>query len=183
MGLIELLMWEHRRIERGLDALQAWASVIAGPEGAAAQPDGSKFVRFLREFADTHHHGKEEQMLFIAMQDAGMPLEMGPIAVMLHEHDEGRAWVAQLDAASVSPSPWPPEVVQSAAQAAQMFASLLRAHIQKEDNVLYPMAQRMLDAEDMAELDADAEAHEEEHGAQRAQLELLAAELAQRYLA
>ena len=181
MECIELLVMEHRRIERVLDALGAWAIKAAAGE-LQAQRDTADFVRFLREFADDHHHGKEEQLLFVAMQEAGMPADAGPIAVMLHEHDEGRALVKVLADAAGQSVPWAPDIAQRAAQAGQMFGALLRAHIHKEDCVLYPIAEQLLDDDALDQLDADADAHEEQHAARRAELELLGERLAQAYV-
>ena len=38
----------------------------------------SRFVRFIREFADVRHHGKEENFLFEAMMAGGFPRDGGP---------------------------------------------------------------------------------------------------------
>jgi hemerythrin-like domain-containing protein len=53
-------------------------------------------VEFLKVFADTCHHAKEEERLFPAMERAGIPKEGGPIGVMLQEHEMGRAYVIGL---------------------------------------------------------------------------------------
>jgi hemerythrin-like domain-containing protein len=60
---------------------------------------------------------------------------------------------------------------------------LLRAHIQKEDEILYPMADRMLSAEDVAALQHKFEVVEAEHmgeGTHERYLQL-ALELAKQY--
>ena len=96
MDPIETLMSEHRAIERVLDALVAFADDVER-RGATDKEELSRFVTFLREFADTGHHGKEEDILFQAMVDGGFPNEDGPIGVMLRDHDEGRGLVGILD--------------------------------------------------------------------------------------
>ena len=60
-----------------------------------------KIVDFLKVFADTCHHAKEEELLFPAMVLAGIPKEGGPIGVMLTEHSQGRAHVKALGEAVV----------------------------------------------------------------------------------
>jgi len=42
---------------------------------------------FSKNFTDVCHHSKEEQSLFPALEKAGMPTHMGPIAKMLMEHE------------------------------------------------------------------------------------------------
>src|SRR5680860_1354935 len=54
-------------------------------------------IDFIREYADRSHHAKEEDLLFPAMGEAGFPPEGGPVAVMLDEHDEGRAYVTSME--------------------------------------------------------------------------------------
>ena len=54
------------------------------------------FVEFFKGFADHCHHCKEENRLFPALEEAGMPREQGPIAVMLHEHQQGRVLVQHI---------------------------------------------------------------------------------------
>src|SRR3546814_12953879 len=65
-------------------------------QGNATSTDVTQFMGFLREFADTCHHGKEEGLLFPAMIAAGLSADGGPISVMLSEHEQGRALVAAM---------------------------------------------------------------------------------------
>src|SRR3546814_14752985 len=62
-------------------------------QGNATSTDVTQFLGFLREFADTCHHGKEEGLLFRAMIEAGLSADGGPISVMLSENEQVRAVV------------------------------------------------------------------------------------------
>src|SRR5512132_3975875 len=105
MDAIETLMTEHRLIERALDALVAFADEVRRKSSDEREELG-RFVTFIREFADAHHHGKEEDILFAAMVQAGFPKHGGPIAVMLMEHDQGRALVRALGELASQAVPW-----------------------------------------------------------------------------
>src|SRR5690242_137842 len=105
MDAIETLMSEHRVIERVIDGLVAFVEGTRR-SGATDPQELSRFVHFIREFADACHHGKEEGILFAAMVEHGFPRQAGPIAVMLHEHDEGRAFVAVLAEKAAQQEPW-----------------------------------------------------------------------------
>jgi hemerythrin-like domain-containing protein len=178
MDAIETLMNEHRTIELGLDALVAFAEDTVRRE-RDARPELARFVKFIREYADAHHHGKEEKILFEAMVEAGFPLHGGPIAVMLHEHDQGRAFVGELAKLASQASPWNAEDRQQVAEAATSFADLLRHHIMKEDAILYPMAQARLPDESLVDVAVRCEKYEREAAAKhlQADLEQLASEL------
>ncbi len=101
-------------------------------------------LAFFRLFADACHHGQEEDVLFVELVDRGMPREVGPIAVMLAEHDQGRALVRAMIAAQQKAIGGDADGWADLERAARDYVSLLRRHIMKEDGVLFEMADRMI---------------------------------------
>ena len=163
-GSIEVLMNEHRLIEQVLGSLETLAVEMEGglvPERALLHD----YASFFRDFADAAHHAKEEDVLFARMVERGFPRETGPIAVMLHEHVVGRRHVSALREAGAGEGPVGAVESQLVLENAADFVPLLRAHIQKEDRILYPMALRLLTA---PELDAILTAFEVEAARRRA---------------
>lgn len=151
MDPIATLMNEHRTIERVLDALDAWTARVVA-ERVDDRPGLARYARFLREFADARHHGKEEDLLFAAMVEHGFSRAHGPLAVMLHEHGLGRALTATLGQLAAQLGPWTDGDRAELERAVGGYGELLRQHIDKEDQVLYPMAQARLPAAVMAGL-------------------------------
>lgn len=147
---IALLMQEHRLIEKVLDAFDGFAAALPGLSDPA--PDLKDLVEFAREFADGKHHAKEENVLFAAMIAAGFPGDSGPIAVMLHEHGIFRELMGTLNGLAEDGGPWSEEQHGAAVRAISEYTDTLRMHIQKEDQILYPMAQRLLSPESMDEV-------------------------------
>jgi hemerythrin-like domain-containing protein len=182
MDAIETLMNEHRVIERVLDGLVAFAAEV-GRKGTTEKEELSRFVTFIREFADACHHGKEEDILFATMVEHGFPRNGGPIAVMLREHDQGRGLVQILRERSASGAPWSDGDRHDIAEVAAAFADLLRAHIHKEDAILYPMAEQHLSPEVMGEVGEACERYEQDESRAGAheRLHALADELVRRY--
>jgi hemerythrin-like domain-containing protein len=76
------------------------------------------------------------------MIEAGFSRTAGPVAVMLHEHDSGRRLIGEIAAISGTDGPWTPDQHELLRTSARAYIELLRAHIHKEDNILYPMARR-----------------------------------------
>jgi hemerythrin-like domain-containing protein len=147
MEAIEIMMSEHRTIESVIGALEAFVAEVLGGPGSPGDPAAlARFVHVIRELADGHHHAKEEGQLFEAMVQAGFPRHAGPVGVMLQEHEQGRRHVAVLAALSLRPAPWSAEDRAALEGAALGYGRLLRAHIQKEDAILYPMARQRLSA-------------------------------------
>ena len=151
MDAIETLMNEHRTIERVLDALVGFADETAR-KGSTEKDELARFVTFLRQFADAYHHAKEEDVLFASMVEHGFPSNGGPIAVMLHEHDQGRAYVGGLAEKAAQAGAWTATDRQEVSDLARAFSDLLHAHIQKEDAILYPMAVHRLPEEALDEV-------------------------------
>ncbi len=170
----QVLKDEHALILQALDALE---QKIAALEGGAA-PDRAYFekaVQFLRTFADQCHHGKEENLLFKAMVDQGFPREGGPIAVMLSEHDTGRGFIRGLAEGAVGIGR-DPAAAQQIIQNGRGYIRLLRAHIDKENTILFPMADQVLSPQLQAHLGEEFERFEAEEtgaGVHEASLKLL----------
>jgi hemerythrin-like domain-containing protein len=170
----QVLRDEHALILEALDAIERKVTALE----AGAAPDRAYFekaVRFLRTFADQCHHGKEENLLFKTMVDRGFPRQGGPIAVMLHEHEIGRSFIRGLaeGAAAVGTDPG---AAKKIVENGRGYISLLRAHIDKENNVLFPMADNTLSPEDQQHLGHEFERFEAEEtgaGVHEAMLKLL----------
>ncbi|MBK9088604.1 MAG: hemerythrin domain-containing protein [Holophagales bacterium] len=175
---ITILMNEHRLIENVLGSLETCAIALEGGlafERAFARDYGG----FLRGFADAWHHGKEEDILFRRMVERGFSEESGPVAVMLHEHREGRALVGAIHGAGEGTGAVTPAEKAAFVGGARGFIPLLRQHIQKEDNILYPMSERVLTPAEFETMLADFAAFEARAGADgtRDRLEALAGRL------
>ncbi len=181
MSVITLLMDEHRRIEECVNALVEWAARVAAGRTAELHDDAGDFVDFFATYADAHHHGKEEALLFSAMQRAGMPAHDGPLALLVAEHQRGRKLLDIVAAAAQTEPPWSDLLRREVVSAAREYATLLRTHIGKEDATLFPIAGRMLSDEELEALDEAVEEHELLHAQRRAQSELLANRLVRIY--
>jgi hemerythrin-like domain-containing protein len=157
--VVEVLMNEHRLIEQVLGSLETFTSEVEGGL-APERPLLADYGTFFRDFADACHHGKEEDILFQRMTERGFPRETGPIAVMLYEHEVGRGHVSALRQVGDGAGPLTAVETHLVVENASAFVPLLRAHIQKEDRILYPMALRLLTAPELDAMETDFEAFE-----------------------
>ncbi len=114
-----------------------------------------ELVNFLSIFADQCHHGKEEGVLFKEMETLGVPNQGGPIGVMLHEHVLGRELITSMREALQNNDLEKFKVI------AVDYRDLLQQHIQKENTVLFPLADRLIGDEKQMELFKLFEAYEE----------------------
>jgi hemerythrin-like domain-containing protein len=160
MKATQQLRDEHEGVKVMLDVLGQVCGRLADTQ-ELNRDHFEKMIEFLRVFVDKCHHGKEEELLFPALEGAGVP-KNGPIRVMLEEHEQGRKLVRAMAEAFAGFSGGDPSASRAIVQSGQDYIALLRAHIEKENNVLFAMADRLLPAGAQDELYEGFEKIEEE---------------------
>jgi hemerythrin-like domain-containing protein len=146
MKATELLMKEHEVIKKSLLVLNKMCDKLQ----SGKQVDSSHLeliIDFIRNFADKCHHGKEEDILFETMVKVGFQKDSGPISVMLSEHDLGRELVKGFSEAVKLYKEGDMKAISSIIENAHKYSTLLDQHIDKENNILYPMANARLTEE------------------------------------
>jgi hemerythrin-like domain-containing protein len=161
MKATDILMSEHRVIEKVIDSLQAAAEQLES--GAQVRPGFFlEAADFIKGFADGCHHRKEEGVLFKAMSESGVPVQGGPIGVMLQEHELGRSYTQAMREAAQRLVEGDDTARPAMISAARSYTGLLRQHIAKEDGVLFPMAEQFIPTEQHEQLVEDFEHVEHE---------------------
>jgi hemerythrin-like domain-containing protein len=140
MKPITELTAEHGPIRLMLRVLEKICAQIEKGE-VVADEHLRQAVIFIREFADQCHHGKEENLLFPAMRENNIPEEIPLIDVLIEEHKTGRNFARGMAEAI--------KAKDSArfSENARGYISLLDQHIDKENKILFPMADRSLSEE------------------------------------
>jgi hemerythrin-like domain-containing protein len=147
MNPIEELKTEHRAVEASLRILENLCGKIER-QGKIPEPaHADQLLEFFTVFVDTCHHGKEEALLFPALEAQGVPRQGGPIGVMLAEHATGRNHIQGMRRALADYKGGRQAAGSDFARHARGYAELLRQHIAKEDNVLFRVADQQLSAE------------------------------------
>jgi len=142
MEIARDLVEEHRLIKRMIDVLENAAETLE--KGETVKPAVfEQATDFIRNFADRFHHAKEEEILFKEMVKKGMPEKDSPIEAMLIEHEQGREFVKGVIKANDDFKKGNERAIKEIIRNAKGYIGLLREHIDKEDNILYPLAERM----------------------------------------
>jgi Uncharacterized conserved protein len=157
MDGISLMVDEHKNIKRMLLVVRkACFRILQGDD--IAYDDFSKIIDFVRTYADNHHHGKEEKILFNKMVS-----EIGGVADklvnqgMLVEHDLGRLHMRELELALDRVKAGDEESKLDVIANAVSYTHLLSRHIEKEDNTVYTFAQRKLSKETLEQINKECE--------------------------
>ena len=133
------LMLEHKTILVALDILEKMSEKVQNDKDIKVK-DIQEILDFFRIFADKCHHGKEEDFLFPALEEAGVKNEDGPIGIMLSQHKQGREYIKQMLESVTNNTLNEHEFVG----AASSYVNLLREHIDKEDTHLFPLSEDLL---------------------------------------
>ena len=134
----KVLSEEHKHILCVVDALARECNAL----GSGKELDRTFFekaIDFIRNYADRFHHAKEEKILFAELCRPNARMHCNPVQQMLYEHDLRRNFVRELEEGVRKGDR--DKIVESGLG----YAALLREHIFKEDNILYPMADDALD--------------------------------------
>lgn len=143
----DLLMNDHQTTEKVLEAVER---ALSGPTPPPAELVRDA-ARYFQEYVDACHNKKEENHLFPLIERRGIPRDGGPLAVMLSEHEQSRAMLPRVLALIAACAGGQAAVLDDLRQAFGEYSSLLKNHYWKENDILYPMARRV-----MTEADADA---------------------------
>lgn len=136
MDVTQKLMNEHQLILKYTQLLEGYVLALKeDPYRTELVKRLGDFISFVREYADQYHHAKEEEILFKFMEEPGVLSHCNPLPQMNYEHEEGRKYIRGMkDFLSQGDT-------SSALRFAWGWLQLLRDHISKEDNILYPMAE------------------------------------------
>lgn len=99
-------------------------------------------IDFSNNFTDVCHHNKEEKSLFPALEKAGLPKNMGPIAMMLMDHERSREIAKRMELSTKQYL----ESGDSNKLISDMneYIQHIKEHLWKENNRLFMMAEARL---------------------------------------
>ena len=142
MLVTENLMKEHQLILKYVDLMERYAEFsLKHPDTPVLLEKASCFIGFIHEFADHFHHAKEEDILFRYLGVPGVLTHCNPVPQMLMEHEKARGYVQNMERAVQV------KELNVLSNNAAQYARLLKEHIYKEDNILYPMGENGLSDE------------------------------------
>jgi DUF438 domain-containing protein len=157
----ELLKLDHEITERVFAAMETAFESSAGPAPAQV----GRLLEYVRDYVDACHNQKEERHLFPRLEARGMPRHGGPLAVMLGEHEQAREILARLVPLCTSYAAGHTGNRHELHATFSEYADLCKNHFWKENDILYPMAQHLLNPADAAAVVQGIEAVEAERGA------------------
>lgn len=166
---IKIMMKEHLEILKVLKIARNMCKLILKNNKCETE-DFYRLIDFIRNYADKHHHGKEETVLFKMMgEDLGQTVSDGPIRGMLIEHDLARLYISRLEEALKNYEQGEQDALLDIIANTISYTHLLKQHINTEDNTLYPFAEKRLTKETLESLNNQVIEQEKNQGKSRNQ--------------
>jgi len=161
MKATENLKEEHEGIKLMLKIME---KIIADLEkGKDLQIEHfEQIIDFISGFVEKCHHMKEEGILFPTLEEKGIMKKGGPIGMMLHEHQLGREFSRNFSNAFIEYKNGNKSVLPDILSNAKDYIQLLNSHIEKENDVLFVMANKVLDKNLQSEMFKAFEKYEED---------------------
>jgi hemerythrin-like domain-containing protein len=167
MQALSSLTREHQMISNLIGALQTYANRLR-EGGRVSIADLPEFAAVFRELVDFRHHEKEEGILLPLLARNGFEWNSGLLAEVSSEHHHLRYLIDVLHQAAAKheaqeslPSQ---EDRWQIAGAALAFAELERAHMQKEEDMLFPALQARLSRQALEQLERELTQFDETAG-------------------
>jgi iron-sulfur cluster repair protein YtfE (RIC family) len=130
LSLREFFALDHRRCD------EKWAEVEAAALAGDVELEKEKWRTFQREML--RHLRMEEEVMFPAFEQASGLTDSGPTFVMRSEHEQMRGLIEQMGDAADG------DDLEELVDLGDTLLMLIQQHNQKEEQMLYPMAERAL---------------------------------------
>jgi len=138
MKATEILSKEHELILSVAEAIENECDEIESKDKKFEEDFFKKIIDFIENYADKFHHVKEEDILFKELCKPDVEMHCNPVEQMLIEHDSGRDFVKEIKQGLKEKNK------KKIIEGARGYSQLMKEHIYKEDNILYPMANQFL---------------------------------------
>ena len=151
-----ILRREHQSIKEALNFAEGVSIKIERGEQIAVEIL-AKVTDFFRLFVDRCHHSKEEAVFFPRLESRGVRTWGGPLGMMLMEHERARGLIQEMSEAAEAYRLDGGTAGKRWARAAWDYSGLMQEHFGKEEEVLFRMADRVLNPEEQDAIITDFE--------------------------
>jgi regulator of cell morphogenesis and NO signaling len=148
---LQRLRQEHTALRKAMeDYQQVAASIVAAPDEGGSERFAALYDQIARFKQELKAHARREDEVLFPMMARYIGREAGPIAVMEYEHEQAEQ---QLQRFLEEGEAFVPEQIPTVTRYALEAYETLVQHFAKEEQVLFPMAEHLLSAEEKTELD------------------------------
>jgi hemerythrin-like domain-containing protein len=149
---LDIIRTEHRSLAAVLHALQYLAGEIRDHSAAPDYGLLRLMVDYIDSFHQRFHHPKEDEYVFKAIRIRTREGDT-VLADLEAQHAEGDGWLQNLREAVNRLQASAGKATSEFAQAVDRYAEFQWKHMRQEEDVVMPLAERVLSAEDWRQID------------------------------
>ncbi|MFX1563567.1 MAG: hemerythrin domain-containing protein [Promethearchaeota archaeon] len=156
---IEILLEEHKLVERVITLIEKIQSKLKDEKEVPATVFW-KLVDFLRSYADVIHHSKEEDVLFVQMQEHEEELSSevwDQIGILIEEHIEGLDLANEMHKAIREYNRGNQKARKNILDAVTRYIEVMKPHFKNEEDTVFPAMVAVLSDEEKRKTKADFE--------------------------
>ena len=163
---LNIIRDEHRSISAILHGMEYLVDRVRTRKAKIDPRVFSAMIYYLDTFSERMHHPKEDRYLFKAMRSRGGEAA-AVVADLEKEHAAGGEALKRLEQSLVRYEEGGDKEFPAFAEAVAKFVREYRDHMQKEESVVFPLAQRILSTADWQAIDRAFEENRDPLAAQR----------------
>jgi hemerythrin-like domain-containing protein len=149
---MDIIRDEHRSIAAILHGMEYLVDRIRMRKAKIDPRVFRAMIYYLDTFSERMHHPKEDRFLFSALRNRGGDAATA-VADLEREHAAGGSALRRLEQCLVRYEEGGDREFQAFADAVAKFVREYRDHMHKEESIVFPMAERLLSAQDWQAID------------------------------
>jgi hemerythrin-like domain-containing protein len=149
---LDIIRDEHRSIAAILHGMEYLVDRIRARKAKINPRVFRAMIYYLDTFSERMHHPKEDRFLFSALRSRGGEAATA-VADLEREHAAGGNALRRLEQCLVRYEEGGDREFQAFADAVAKFVREYRDHMHKEESIVFPMAERLLNAQDWQAID------------------------------
>ena len=149
---LNIIRDEHRSIAAILHGMEYLVDRIRARKAKINPHVFSAMIYYLDTFSERMHHPKEDRYLFSAMRSRGAEAA-AIVADLEREHAAGDETLRRLEQSLVRYEEGGDKEFPAFARTVETFVRQYRDHMRKEEDVVFPLAERLLSAADWQAID------------------------------
>ena len=147
----ENLIKEHKKINELLDIMSKIALKIKLND-VFYPNDVEEIVNYLLIIIENSHHGKEDDVFYPELISSGIAKDTAPLSIINYEHTISKSYLKDISSCVVNCKIGNDFSGELLADSLTNYVVVIKNHIQREEEVIFPIANEVLSAEKQYEI-------------------------------
>ena len=147
----ENLINEHKKINELLDIMSKIALKIKSKD-VFYPNDVEEIVKYLINLIENSHHGKEDDVFYPELISSGIPKETAPLSIINYEHIISVNYLKDISSCVVNCKIGNDFSGELLADSLTNYVIAIKNHIQREEEIVFPIANEVFSIEKQNEI-------------------------------